>query len=152
MDSQSLVKKFLDFFKSRGHKVVPSSSLLSDDPLLLFTTAGMQQFKPYFIGKADPLKDFSSLNITSVQKSMRTTDIDKVGDETHLTFFEMFGNFSFGGYFKKEAIQYGYDFFKEIHLPIEYVTIFGGNEYLPADKGSEEIWNRLVYAIFIKKA
>jgi len=74
-------KKFLDFFEKRGHEIVPSSSLLPTDPSVLFTTAGMQQFKPYYTGAADPMKDFDSLNIASIQKCLRTSDIDEVGDE-----------------------------------------------------------------------
>src|SRR3989344_4519452 len=105
-----LREKFLNFYKERGHTVVPSSSLLSDDPSVLLTTAGMQQFKPYYSGAKDPVEDFSSRNTTSVQKSFRTSDTDSVGDESHLTFFEMLGNFSFGGYFKKEAIEYAHEF------------------------------------------
>lgn len=143
MTSQEIRRKFLDFFEKRGHTIVPSSSLIPDDPSVLLTTAGMQQFKPYYIGKADALKDFGSLNTASVQKSFRTSDIDEVGDESHLTFFEMLGNFSFGGYFKKEAIQYAYDFFKEIGLPIEYVTVFGGDAQVHADEESEKIWREL---------
>src|SRR3989344_460641 len=109
-------QKFLDYFKSKGHTIVPSSSLLPSDPSVLFTTAGMQQFKPYYTGEADAEKDFGSHNTASIQKSFRTSDIDEVGDDTHLTFFEMLGNFSFGykpnapispqsGYFKEGAIR-----------------------------------------------
>lgn len=143
MNSNEIHKRFLEFFKKHGHTIVPSSSLIPDDPSVLLTTAGMQQFKPYYTGKADAMKDFGSLNVASVQKSFRTSDIDEVGDESHLTFFEMLGNFSFGGYFKKEAIQYAYDFFKEIGLPIEFVTVFGGDSQVPADEESEKIWREL---------
>ena len=101
MTSQEIREKFIKFFEKRGHTVVPSSSLLPTDSSVLFTTAGMQQFKPYYTGTADAMKDFGSLNTVSIQKSMRTSDIDSVGDESHLTFFEMLGNFSFGGYWKK---------------------------------------------------
>src|SRR3989344_5475422 len=131
-DSTEIREKFLEFFKKRGHVIVPSSSLLPDDPSVLLTTAGMQQFKPYYTGAADPFrsphptlegKPLGSKNAASIQKSFRTSDIDEVGDERHLTFFEMMGNFSFGGYFKEEAIQYGYDFIiKEMGLKIDYVT------------------------------
>ena len=97
MRHQEIRKKFLDFFEKRGHKIVPSASLVPEnDSSVLFTTAGMQQFKPYYVGKADALKDFGSLNVCSIQKCVRTSDIDEVGDESHLTFFEMLGNFSFG--------------------------------------------------------
>ena len=106
MTHTEIRKKFLDFFEKRGHTIVSSSSLLPDDPSVLFTTAGMQQFKKFY---TDP-KLAPSPNVVSIQKSMRTSDIDEVGDERHLTFFEMLGNFSFGGYFKKEAIAYAHEF------------------------------------------
>lgn len=131
---------------------MPSSSLMPDDPSVLFTTAGMQQFKPYYTGKADPMKDFGSLNTASIQKSIRTSDIDEVGDESHLTFFEMLGNFSFGGYFKKEAIKLGYEFItKELGLEIDHVTVFAGENGIPADDESEKIWKSLDLKIKIKK-
>ena len=82
-----------------------SSSLIPEDPSVLLTTAGMQQFKPYYTNDSDSMKDFKSLNTASVQKCFRTSDIDEVGDESHLTFFEMLGNFSFGGYFKKKPFN-----------------------------------------------
>jgi len=145
-------EKFLKFFESKGHKIVPSSSLLPDDPSVLFTTAGMQQFKPYYTGKADAQKDFGSLNTASIQKSIRTSDIDEVGDESHLTFFEMLGNFSFGGYFKKEAIQYAYEFItKEMGLTIDYVSVFGGEGGVLSDEESEKIWKSLDPSIVVKK-
>ena len=125
MDSREIRTKFLEFFKERGHTVVPSSSLIPDDPSVLLTTAGMQQFKRYYTGELDAMKDFKSKSTASAQKSFRTSDIDEVGDETHLTFFEMMGNFSFGGYWKKEAITYGFEFItKTLKLPISYVTVF----------------------------
>ncbi|PIR97841.1 MAG: alanine--tRNA ligase [Candidatus Colwellbacteria bacterium CG10_big_fil_rev_8_21_14_0_10_42_22] len=144
MKSEEVRKKFLDFFQDRGHAVVPSSSLIPDDPSVLLTSAGMQQFKPYYTGDADSDKDFGSKNTVSIQKSFRTTDIDEVGDSTHLTLLEMMGNFSFGGYFKKEAIQYAHDFItKELGLEISYVTIFEGSRDVPKDEESREIWNSL---------
>ncbi len=154
MNSEELRKKFLDFFAGRGHTVVPSSSLIPDDPSVLLTTAGMQQFKPYYTGEADPMKTIhptlgaplGSRNAVSIQKSFRTSDIDEVGDERHLTFFEMMGNFSFGGYFKKDAITYAFDFLtKEIGLDISYVTIFQGKEDIgvPKDEESARIWREL---------
>ncbi|MDP3800538.1 MAG: alanine--tRNA ligase [bacterium] len=144
MDSQEIRQRFLKFFEERGHKIVPSSSLVPTDPSVLLTTAGMQQFKPYFVGQKDPMADFGSKNTVSVQKSFRTSDIDEVGDETHLTYFEMLGNFSFGGYFKKEAIAYGYEFItKEMGLTIDYVSVFEGDAEVPADTESEEIWKSL---------
>lgn len=144
MDSLKVRDIFFEFFKKRDHAIVPSSSLIPTDPSVLLTTAGVQQFKPYYTGDADPIKDFGSKNTVSIQKSFRTTDIDEVGDETHLTFFEMMGNFSFGGYFKKEAIEYAYDFMtKELGLSISYVTVFEGSDVVPKDEESIEIWRRL---------
>jgi len=156
MTSHELRGKFLTFFKQKGHSIVPSSSLLPDDPSVLLTTAGMQQFKPYYTGKADPMtsahptllgKPLGSKSAVSVQKCFRSSDIDEVGDETHLTFFEMLGNFSFGGYFKEEAINLAHDFFtKELGLNIEYVTVFEGDEFVPKDEESIRIWNKLGFS------
>ena len=143
MSANELRKKFLEFFKSRGHAIVLSSSLLPDDPSVLLTTAGMQQFKKYYTGEADPMRDFRSKSTASVQKCFRTSDIDEVGDERHNTFFEMLGNFSFGGYFKKEAISYGKDFFDSIGLEIEYVTVFAGDKNVPFDEESFNFWENL---------
>lgn len=134
----------MKFFEAHGHAVVPSSSLIPDDPSVLLTTAGMQQFKPYYTVKADPLKDFGSKNTASIQKSFRTSDIEEVGDERHLTFFEMMGNFSFGGYFKEEAIKLAHEFItREMHIPISYVTVFQGSDTVPKDEESRKIWNSL---------
>jgi len=144
MTSQEIRAKFLDFFAKRGHVIVPSSSLIPDDPSVLFTTAGMQQFKRYYTGELDAVKDFKKKNAVSVQKCFRTSDIDEVGDESHLTFFEMLGNFSFGGYFKEKAIEYAYEFITEkLKLPIDYVSVFAGDKEVPADTESERIWESL---------
>jgi alanyl-tRNA synthetase len=146
MRANEIRAKFLEFFKARNHAVVKSSSLIPDDPSVLLTTAGMQQFKKYYTGELDASTDFGTKNTTSSQKSFRTSDIDEVGDETHLTFFEMLGNFSFGGYFKKEAITYAYEFItKEMGLDISYVTIFEGKDDIgvPKDTESREIWQSL---------
>ncbi|MDP3762828.1 MAG: alanine--tRNA ligase-related protein [bacterium] len=133
MSSAELREKFLDFFKERGHKIVLSSSLIPDDPSVLLTTAGMQQFKKYY---TDPALA-PAPNIASIQKCFRTSDIDEVGDESHLTFFEMLGNFSFGGYFKEDAIKYAKEFLESIGLKIEYVSVFEG------ETESEKIWRDL---------
>jgi len=156
--SEEVRKIFLEFFKERGHTIVKSSSLIPyDDPSVLLTTAGMQQFKKYYTREKDPLKDFGSQRTTSIQKCFRTTDIDEVGDERHLTFFEMLGNFSFGpvgsddpndfglsGYFKRSAIYWAYEFItQKLGLKIDYVTVFGGEKNVPFDEVSYEIWQEL---------
>jgi alanyl-tRNA synthetase len=110
MNSTEIRRRFLDFFIERDHRLVPSSSLIPSDPTLLLANAGMNQFKPYFLGEVVP--DFT--RATSVQKCFRTSDIENVGHTTrHLTFFEMLGNFSFGDYFKAGAIAYAYDLVTE---------------------------------------
>ncbi len=152
MTSREIRQKFLDFFAARGHAVVKSSSLIPSDPSVLFTTAGMQQFKPYYVGTSDAISDFGSKNTVSVQKCIRTSDIDEVGDERHLTFFEMLGNFSFGGYFKEEAIKLAHEFVtKVMGLKIDYVTVFKGEGDVPADTESEKIWKLLDSGIVVKK-
>jgi len=144
MSSKAIREKFLAFFKERGHAIVPSASLIPDDPSVLLTTAGMQPFKRYFTGELDAEKDFGSKSTASIQKSFRTSDLDEVGDESHLTFFEMLGNFSFGGYFKPEAIQFAYEFITGVmKLPIDYVSVFEGDDEVPADTTSEKIWRAL---------
>lgn len=149
MTHNQIRQKFLDFFENKGHKSVPSSSLLPTDPSVLFTTAGVQQFKPYYTGQSDPMKDFGSLNIMSIQKSLRTDDIDEVGDSSHGTFFEMLGIFSFGNYFKKETIQWTYDFVVNI-LGFDKKrlrpTVFAGDDQAPFDKESFEIWKNLGFS------
>lgn len=154
MESKEIRKKFLEFFEKREHALVRSSSLIPGDPSVLLTTAGMQQFKKYYTGEADPTKDFGGKNTASVQKCFRTSDIDEVGDDTHLTFFEMLGNFSFGGYFKEEAIRFAYEFLtKELGLSIAFVTVFEGKAEIgvPEDTVSAGIWARVDPNLRIEK-
>jgi len=142
MESRKLREKFLDFFAKKGHTIIPSSSLLPTDPSVLFTTAGMQQFKPYYLGEKSPYGQ----NVVSCQKCFRTSDIEEIGNQRHLTFLEMLGNFSFGGYFKEKAIRLAYEFlFKELKLSKDEVlfTVFEGDKSVPEDKESILIWNKL---------
>ncbi|MBI1974334.1 MAG: glycine--tRNA ligase subunit alpha [Candidatus Zambryskibacteria bacterium] len=150
MKSEEIRSKFLEFFQKRGHVIVPSSSVVPDknDLSVLFTTAGMQQFKPFYLREKSPYGS----NVASSQKCVRTSDIEEVGDERHLTFFEMLGNFSFGGYWKKEAISYAHEFItKEMGLSIDYVTIFEGDSEVFEDKESVNIWKAIDPNLTIKK-
>ncbi len=154
MTSGELRRKFLEFFKSRGHAIVPSSSLIPDDPSVLLTTAGMQQFKPYFLGKADPTRNFGSKRTASIQKAFRTSDIDEAGDESHLTFFEMLGHFSFGDYFKKETIEWTYELLTDVFgVEKERIsaTVFIGDDKIPFDEESYNAWSKLIPENNIRK-
>ena len=142
MQSYEIRQKYLDFFEQRGHQVYPSSSLVPhNDPTVLLTTAGMQQFITYFTGQDRP----PTPRAASVQKCFRTGQegLELVGDATHLTFFEMLGNFSFGDYFKKEAIEYAWEFLT-VDLGLDpdrlWVTIFEGDENAPEDREARERW------------
>jgi len=140
MKAKELRELFLNYFQKNGHRIIPSSPLvLEDDPSVLFTTAGMQQFKSYYILKLSPFKDahpylnepLNTRNVATCQKCFRTSDIESVGDRSHLTFFEMLGNFSFGGYFKKEAIELACKFiFEELKIEKErvYFTFYPGDK------------------------
>lgn len=146
MDSKEIRRRFLEFFKERGHTVIPSSSLVPEhDPTVLFTTAGMQPLIPYLLGEKHP----GGTRLVNVQKCVRTQDIDEVGDNTHDTFFEMLGNWSLGDYFKEDAIKWSYEFLtsKKEGLGLNparlYITCFEGDENAPRDAESAKIWESL---------
>ena len=142
MKAIEIRNKYLNFFKEHGHKVIPSSSLIPEnDPSVLFTTAGMQPLIPYLMGEKHP----EGTRLTDYQKCVRTVDIEDVGDNRHLTFFEMLGNWSLGDYFKEEAIQMSYDFLtQELHIPVDKlsVTVFAGDEDCERDNVSAECWKK----------
>lgn len=145
MKAKELRKKFFDFFKEKEHTLISSASLIPEhDPTVLFTTAGMHPLVPYLMGQKHP----GGKRIVNVQKCIRTDDIDEVGDPSHLTFFEMLGNWSLGDYWKKEAIEWSYEFLtskKWLGLDKEKisVTVFAGDEDAPKDEESAEIWKSL---------
>ena len=150
MTSSELRKKFLDFFKKQGHKIIPSSSLIPEDKTVLLTSAGMQQFVSYLSGEKDVLRGFNFRYLCSIQKCFRTPDIDEVGDDSHHTFFEMLGNWSIGedsknGYFKEGAIKLALDFFiNRIGLDKNrfWITIFKGENNIPRDEEAFKIWQK----------
>ncbi len=145
LNSNELRQKYLEFFKSKGHTIIPSASLIPEnDPTVLFTTAGMHPLVPYLLGEKHP----GGKRVTSAQKCVRTGDIDEVGDNRHLTFFEMMGNWSFGDYFKKEAIAWSWEFLtSENYLGLDKnklaVTVFIGDNDAPKDEESAGIWQSL---------
>ncbi|MDD5433640.1 MAG: alanine--tRNA ligase-related protein, partial [Candidatus Pacebacteria bacterium] len=145
MQAKEIREKYLKFFESKGHKIVPSASLIPEnDPTVLFTTAGMHPLVPYLLGEKHPL----GRRICNSQKCIRTGDIDDVGDQTHLTFFEMLGNWSLGDYFKREAIEWSFEFLtKELKIPLEKlaVSVFEGEAHnnIPRDEQAAEIWLNL---------
>lgn len=150
LTSSDIRNRFLQFFKNRGHAVVPSASLVTTDEAgatnaTLFNTAGMQPFVPYLMGQPHPL----GKRLVNAQKCVRTIDLDEVGDATHLTFFEMLGNWSLGDYFKVDAIKWSYEFLtsKEEGLGLDttrlYFTVFSGSESVEKDSEAAEIWKSL---------
>ncbi|MFH1111624.1 MAG: alanine--tRNA ligase [Patescibacteria group bacterium] len=151
MTSQELRQKYLDFFSAKGgsasggkgHTIIPSASLIPEnDPTVLFTTAGMHPLVPYLLGEEHP----GGKRLVSCQKCIRTGDIDEVGDDVHLTFFEMLGNWSLGDYWKKEAIEWSFEFLtKELKLPINKLAVscFAGDNDAPRDSESTGIWKSL---------
>ena len=142
MKAIEIRNKYLEFFKKHGHTVIPSAPLIPEnDPSVLFTTAGMQPLVPYLLGEKHP----AGTRLTDYQKCVRTNDIEEVGDNRHLTYFEMLGNWSLGDYFKEESIQMSYDFLtQELHIPAEKlsVTCFAGDEDCPRDTVTAECWKK----------
>ena len=143
MKSNEIRARFLKFFEKRGHKIIPSASLVPEnDPSVLFNTAGMQPLVPYLLGEEHPM----GKRIVDIQKCVRTGDLDDIGDNRHFSFFEMMGNWSLGDYFKEDAIKWSYDFLtsKEEGLGLDpkrlYVTCFEGDENAPKDTESAKIW------------
>ena len=140
MKAIEIRNKYLNFFKSHGHAVIPSASLIPEnDPSVLFTTAGMQPLVPYLLGEPHP----AGTRLTDYQKCVRTNDIDEVGDNRHLTYFEMLGNWSLGDYFKEESIKMSFEFLtKELGIPVEKlsVTVFKGDEDCPRDEVAAKCW------------
>lgn len=146
MQSDEIRKRFLSFFEKRGHAVIPSAPLVPlNDPSVLFNTAGMQPLVPYLLGEKHP----NGTRLASIQKCVRTGDLDDIGDNRHLSFFEMMGNWSLGDYFKEDAIKWSYKFLtnKEEGLGLDtsrlYFTIFEGDDNAPLDTETKAIWKSL---------
>jgi alanyl-tRNA synthetase len=143
MDSANLRNLYLHYFEALGHQKIPSAPLLPEnDPTVLFTTAGMHPLVPYLLGEPHPL----GKRLVNYQKCIRTNDIDEVGDSSHLTFFEMLGNWSLGDYFKEDSLAWSYDFLVHV-LGIDpgrlAVTVFGGDQDAPRDEVAAAVWRKL---------
>jgi alanyl-tRNA synthetase len=142
IDSKKLISIYIEFFKEKNHRIIPNAPLIpEEDPTVLFTAAGMHPLVPFLLGQPHP----QGKRLVNVQKCLRTGDIDEVGDDFHLTFFEMLGNWSLGDYFKKEAIEWSLEFLtnkKWLGLDKEkiYVTVFAGDRDAPRDEESAKIW------------
>jgi alanyl-tRNA synthetase len=141
--ASDLRSRYLDFFAQRGHAVIPSASLVpANDPTVLFTTAGMHPLVPYLLGEPHP----AGRRLVNVQRCLRTGDIDVIGDDTHLTFFEMLGNWSLGDYGREQAIRWSFEFLtRSLSLPLDrlMVTCFAGDDDVPRDEESAAIWREL---------
>lgn len=140
MKNVNLKDLYINFFVSKGHKEIPSAPVVPEnDPSVLFNTAGMQPLIPYLMGKEHPY----GTRLCDAQKCIRTNDLDAIGDTYHHTFFEMLGNWSLGDYFKKEAITWSFEFLTQVlNIPVERlaVTVFAGNDTIPFDKVSCDLW------------
>ena len=152
MTAKELRQKYLNFFKEKEHAIIPSAPVVPEnDPTVLFTTAGMHPLVPFLMGEAHP----KGKRLANVQKCVRTVDIDDVGDNRHLTFFEMLGNWSLGDYFKREAIEWSFEFItSEKWLGLDprrlYVTVFEGDEDAVRDEESIRIWQEQFAKVDIK--
>lgn len=142
MKAIELRRKYIEFFEKHGHKVIPSAPVVPEnDPTVLFTTAGMHPLVPYLLGEPHP----QGKRLTDYQKCIRTGDIDSVGDPSHLTFFEMMGNWSLGDYFKKESIAMSYEFLKDVlgfDMNKISVTVFAGEDGIPRDEEAATAWKK----------
>lgn len=146
MTANELRQKYVDFFKTKGHAEIPSASVVPEnDPTVLFTTAGMHPLVPYLLGQPHP----AGKRLVDYQRCIRTGDIDDVGDDTHLTFFTMLGNWSLGDYFKKESIEWSFEFLTSaqwLNIPLSHLsfTVFEGDENAPFDEEAYGHWMRLL--------
>jgi alanyl-tRNA synthetase len=145
MTGSELRRKYIDFFKGKGHAEISGKSLIPEnDPTVLFTTAGMHPLVPYILGEPHP----AGKRLVDCQKCVRTDDIDEVGDTAHLTFFEMLGNWSLGDYFKEDAIAYSYEFLTSpkwlgFSPDLLSVTVFSGDAEVPPDNEAADIWKKV---------
>jgi len=152
MKTAEIRAKFLEFFKQHGHTIIPSAPIVPEhDPNVLFTTAGMHPLVPYLLGEPHP----AGRRLASVQKVVRTTDIDEVGDYSHGTFFEMIGNWSLGDYFKREAIEWSWEIITSpqwfgIDPHKLYITVYQGDEQIPRDDESIRIWQEIFKRVGIE--
>ena len=144
-DSNRLKSLYLEFFKQKGHKIIQNVSLIPEhDPSVLFTTAGMHPLVPFLLGQQHP----NGKKLANVQRCVRTDDIDEIGDDSNLTFFEMLGNWSLGDYWKEDAIKWSWEFLtdkKWLRLNKEkiFVTVFAGDKDAPKDEESAKVWHKL---------
>ncbi len=145
IDSKKLKSLYLEFFKQKKHMIIPNAPLVPEnDPTVLFTTAGMHPLVPFLLGQPHPL----GKRLANVQKCLRTDDIDEIGDDFHLTFFEMLGNWSLGDYWKEEAIKWSWEFLTDNKwLGLDknkiYISVFAGDKDAPRDEESAKIWQSL---------
>ena len=146
LSANGLITKYLSYFKSQGHAIIPSAPLVPEnDPTVLFTTAGMHPLVPFLLGQSHP----QGKRLTNVQRCIRTGDIEEVGDSYHLTFFEMLGNWSLGDYGKKETIAWSFEFLtKVLNIPPGqlHITCFSGDSRAPRDQEAADAWRVLFEA------